>query len=302
MNERKSFVLHFDHDNKAKPILKWAGGKSSILLELFDFFPRKFNRYYEPFLGGGAVFLSLNKNFKNAFINDMNKDIYTLYRTIQKKPNELMLELDKLEAKYSEDFYYELRKYNPETDLKRAARTLFLNKTGFNGLYRLNSKGNYNVPFGKRKKCPALYDKKNFIEVSTRFQNSILTNFDFETIIDSAEFGDFIYCDPPYEPLSVSSSFNSYNSGGFSFLEQERLFNSCKRAVKKGATIIISNSNSPKIIELYKDWDIHKIKVKRMINSKGDGRGKIEEVIIVMKNSFISDSKLSKKFANPIFD
>ncbi len=295
-------MLHFDHDNKAKPILKWAGGKSSILLELFDFFPRKFNRYYEPFLGGGAVFLSLNKNFKNAFINDMNKDIYTLYRTIQKKPNELMLELDKLEAKYSEDFYYELRKYNPETDLKRAARTLFLNKTGFNGLYRLNSKGNYNVPFGKRKKCPALYDKKNFIEVSTRFQNSILTNFDFETIIDSAEFGDFIYCDPPYEPLSVSSSFNSYNSGGFSFLEQERLFNSCKRAVKKGATIIISNSNSPKIIELYKDWDIHKIKVKRMINSKGDGRGKIEEVIIVMKNSFISDSKLSKKFANPIFD
>ncbi|KAB8040027.1 Dam family site-specific DNA-(adenine-N6)-methyltransferase [Silvanigrella paludirubra] len=214
-----------------------------------------------------------------------------------------MLELDKLEANYSEDFYYELRKYNPETELKRAARTLFLNKTGFNGLYRLNSKGNYNVPFGKRKKCPALYDKKNFIEVSTRFQNSILTNFDFETIIDSAEFGDFIYCDPPYEPLSVSSSFNSYNSGGFSFLEQERLFNSCKRAVQKGATIIISNSNSPKIIELYKDWDIYKIKVKRMINSKGDGRGKIEEVIIVMKNSnFISDSKLSKKFANPIFD
>lgn len=296
-------MLHFNYDNKAKPILKWAGGKSSILLELFDFFPKKFNRYFEPFLGGGAVFLSLNKNFTNAVINDMNKDIYTLYKSIRNNPNELMQELDKLEIKYSEEFYYDLRKHIPETDLERAARTLFLNKTGFNGLYRLNSKGHFNVPFGKREKCPSLYDKKNFIEVSARLKKSILTNSDFENIIDSAEYGDFIYCDPPYEPLTASSSFNSYNSGGFSFLDQERLFHSCKRAVEKGVTVIISNSNSPKIIDLYKDWDIHKIKVKRMINSKGDGRGKIEEVIINMKNkNLISNLPLPKIMENTIFD
>ena len=195
-----------------------------------------------------------------------------------------MQQLDKISEKYSENFYYELRASDPKTEIEKASRTLFLNKTGFNGLYRLNSKGLFNVPFGKREKCPALYDKNNIFAVSNRLKNSTLLNQDFEFVIDQAQKGDFIYCDPPYEPLSPTSSFNSYNSGGFSFNEQERLYESCKKAVQRGATVLLSNSNSEKIIELYKNWDIHKIQVKRMINSKGNSRGKIEEVLVVMQN------------------
>jgi DNA adenine methylase len=291
-------VSYFDYSNRAKPILKWAGGKSNLLPQLIPYFPIKFNRYIEPFIGGGAVFFSLASGGVPSIINDFNYDIYTIYKTIRDKPNDFMKYLDKYSHKYSEEFYYHLRSINPKTDIEKSARTLFLNKTGFNGLYRLNSQGKFNVPFGKKVKCPALYDKDNLLNVSRRLKNTSLCNKDFEIIINQAESGDFIYCDPPYEPLSVTSSFNSYNSGGFSFIEQERLYQACKKAVNRGVFVIISNSCSPKIIELYKNWDNRRVLAKRSINSKGNGRGEIEEILVIMSDKGKNNFQLQEKI-NP---
>ncbi|APJ05049.1 hypothetical protein AXG55_02480 [Silvanigrella aquatica] len=276
--------MYFDYINRTRPILKWAGGKSSLIPQLLPHFPLHFNRYIEPFLGGGAVFFSLcEENNIQSIINEFNPDIYLLYKIIRDHPIEFIKKLKELTNNYSEEFYYKIRSTIPKDDIEKAARTLFLNKTGFNGLYRINSKGEFNVPFGKRLKCPALYEEENLLNVSHRLKNTQLHNKDFESICTEAAPGDFIYCDPPYEPLSATSSFNSYNSGGFSFTEQKRLFSACDKAVKKGATVIISNSSSPKIIELYQKWDIKRILAKRSINSKGNSRGVIEEVLIIMR-------------------
>ena len=274
----------FDLNNRSKPVLKWAGGKSSLLPQLIQLFPSKFNRYIEPFLGGGAVFFALRPDFIPSLVNDYNTEIFRLYRIIRDYPNELIHYLDLFASKYSEEFYYSIRAYYPENDIEKAARTLFLNKTGYNGLFRMNSKGQFNVPFGKRVKCPNLYDKINILSVSSRFQRAKLENKDFEEIINETGQGDFIYCDPPYEPISQTSSFNTYNSGGFSFLEQKRLFDACKNAAGRGAIVAISNSVAPSIVELYNNSTIYRVLAKRSINSKGNGRGHIEEVLAVLGN------------------
>lgn len=275
----------FDLSNRSKPVLKWAGGKSSLLPQLIHLFPLKFNRYIEPFLGGGAVFFALKSGFIPSLVNDYNTEIFILYRIIRDHPNELIRYLDILASKYSEEFYYNIRSCYPENDIEKAARTLFLNKTGYNGLFRLNSKGQFNVPFGKRTKCPSLYDKINILSVSNRFQKAKLENKDFEEIINETGDGDFIYCDPPYEPISQTSSFNTYNSGGFSFLEQKRLFDVCKSAANRGAIVAISNSIAPSIVELYKNSAIYRVFAKRSINSIGSGRGQVEEILAVLCKS-----------------
>ena len=169
----------FAHDTKAKPVLKWAGGKSGPLVQLIEYFPPRFTRYVEPFVGGAAVFLSLDPKVP-AVINDSNADLIELYRVVRDVPSDLMTELDKLATKYSEEFFYRVRAEMPKNTIKRAARMVFLNKTGFNGLYRLNSKGKFNVPFGKRVKCPALYKKENLLSVSARLRSSEIYNSDFE--------------------------------------------------------------------------------------------------------------------------
>ncbi len=273
----------FSIENKSKPILKWAGGKTSLLPQLLNYFPKKFNKYIEPFLGGGAVFLSLSPK-KSTIINEYNKEIFHLYTVIQENPKELCDILDYYAEKYSEEFYYELRQKCSENKIEQAARTVFLNKTGFNGLYRQNSKGEFNVPFGKRLICPALYDFKNILQVSKRFQAAELFNYDFEKIINMAGEGDFIYCDPPYEPLSTTSSFNSYNGIGFSKEDQLRLRSCCEKAAKRGAKVIISNSSASFILDIYKDFEVNMLNAKRAINSNGLKRGFIEEALIIINN------------------
>ncbi len=275
----------FDLSSRSKPVLKWAGGKSSLLPQLINLFPSKFNRYIEPFLGGGAVFFSLRSDLIPSLVNDYNTEIFRLYQIIRDYPNELIHYLDLFANKYSEDFYYIMRSCYPENDIEKAARTLYLNKTGYNGLFRMNLKGKFNVPFGKRLNCPSLYDKINILSVSDRFQNAKLENKDFEEIINGTGEGDFIYCDPPYEPISQTSSFNTYNSGGFSFLEQKRLFEVCKNAANRGAIVAISNSIAPPIVELYKNSTIYRVLAKRSINSKGNGRGQVEEVLAILGNN-----------------
>lgn len=270
--------MAFNVDNRAKPILKWAGGKTGLLTQLMERFPKQFERYIEPFVGGGAVFFSLQSGFP-SILNDSNSELIELYKVVRDFPEQLMTALDELSQKYSEDFYYDLRNAQSTDRISRSARTIFLNKTGFNGLYRINLKGNFNVPFGKRKKCPALYKRDNVLAISRRFQKATFSNEDFETSIAQAGEGDFVYCDPPYQPISCTSSFNSYTAGGFSTKQQKRLKNACVDAAKRGAKIALSNSSAPFIRELYSDWHLHSVTARRAINSKGNLRGEIEEVL-----------------------
>lgn len=219
------------------------------------------------------------------YLNDANAELIQLYEVIRQEPQKLMVALDNLAEKYSEDFYYELRSSVPDGTLEQAARTLFLNKTGFNGLYRQNAKGEFNVPFGKRKTCPALYDRDNLLRVSQALQPVTLMSFDFEHVIDLAQEGDCVYCDPPYDPISKTSSFHAYQGGGFSREDQKRLKEACLRAQQRGAFVLISNSSSAFIQELYSDCQVHVLSARRSINAKGDGRGCIKEALVILSHA-----------------
>lgn len=271
----------FDLQNRAKPPLKWAGGKSQLLSQLVHHFPVQFDRLVEPFLGGAAVTLSLKPGVR-ALVNDSNSELINLYQVIRDEPRTLMAALDRLSESYSEEFYYRVRAEQPQFPVDIAARTIFLNKTGFNGLYRQNRRGIFNVPFGKRTACPALYSVENTFEVSQRLQSAELRLGDFACVIDEAGKGDFVYCDPPYEPLSQTSSFNTYTRGGFSQEEQTRLRDVCVKAARRGAVVAISNSSSPFILDLFAGEDVRRVAARRAINSKGSGRGSIEEVLVLL--------------------
>lgn len=270
----------FSLDRRTRPILKWAGGKSHILKQLIPHFPTQFKRYIEPFLGGGAAFFALEEG-KEALLNDCNSELYNLYRVVKEKPQRLMDLLDSYRKKYSEKFYYEMRSKNPRGEVQAAARTLFLNKTGFNGLHRKNLKGDFNVPFGKRISCPKLYDRENLMRVSNKLQTSVLFNKDFEEVIHMAEEGDFVYCDPPYEPLSATSSFTNYTGLGFSRKDQLRLYHAIQAASQKGVHVAVSNSSAEFILNTYSDFKVHRILARRAINSNAAKRGVVEEVLII---------------------
>lgn len=187
--------------------------------------------------------------------------------------------LDDFSSQYSESFYYELREKKPRGKVQRAARTLFLNKTCFNGLYRQNAQGKFNVPFGKREKAPNFYDAKNLLESSRVLQNVLLTNEDFESVLEQTGEGDFIYCDPPYEPISPTASFRSYTSAGFGKQDLIRLHEACHRAAQRGALVAVSNSDSPLVRQIFKKWRLVQVKCRRSINSKGLSRGLVKEIL-----------------------
>lgn len=271
---------------KGKPFVKWAGGKRQILDKLIKYVPEDFNTYYEPFVGGGALFFELSP--KNAVINDSNEELINVFRCIkdEEKLTKMCNELNHHEANHSEEYYYKIRnidrdknKFNRLSDYKRAARTIYLNKTCFNGLYRVNSKGEFNVPFGKKLKVNT-YEGQNIgiIHAYLNFNNIKILSIDFEEAVKDAKEGDFIYFDPPYD--SDTSTFNSYTEDGFSKDEQIRLSNVFKNLSDRGCYAMLSNHNTILINELYKDFYIHKITAKRNINSNGKKRGKVEEVII----------------------
>ena len=271
---------------KGKPFVKWAGGKRQILDKLIKYVPEDFNTYYEPFVGGGALFFELSP--KNAVINDSNEELINVFRCIkdEEKLTKMCNELNHHEANHSEEYYYKIRnidrdknKFNRLSDYKRAARTIYLNKACFNRLYRVNSKGEFNVPFGKKLKVNT-YEGQNIgiIHAYLNFNNIKILSIDFEEAVKDAKEGDFIYFDPPYD--SDTSTFNSYTEDGFSKDEQIRLSNVFKNLSDRGCYVMLSNHNTILINELYKDFYIHKITAKRNINSNGKKRGKVEEVII----------------------
>lgn len=275
----------------AKPFIKWVGGKGKLILELEKYFPKEFNRYYEPFVGGGALFFYLkqSKDISFSSINDINSKLITAYKQIQQNPEKLISLLKNIETEYKklslieqEKYFYKMREnYNKENidELTTAAYLIFLNKTCFNGMYRENSKGEYNIPFGDQKN-PTICDEENILAVSKRLKNTEITSQPFEKSIENCQKGDFIYFDPPYYPINVTSSFTSYSKSTFDQKEQEKLRNVFANLAKKSCFVMLSNSNTPFINDLYKDFHINYLYAARSINSKGDKRGKIKEVVV----------------------
>ena len=272
--------------SKIRPFVKWAGGKRQIIDKLIKYAPKKFNKYYEPFVGGGAFLFELEPKY--AVINDYNIELINVYNCIKDKNKykKVLKILDDYEIKNSKEFYYEIRNmdrdkslYNKLSDIEKCARTIYLNKACFNGLYRVNSKNEFNVPFNQKEKVNT-YDKDNVELISLYLRNNDITilNGDFEDAVKSAKANDFIYFDPPYD--SDTDTFTSYTNSGFNRDDQIRLSEIFKKLDKKGCYVMLSNHNTKLINELYRDYNIHVIMAKRNINSNGKGRGTIEEVII----------------------
>ena len=264
-----------------KPFFKWAGGKRQLLNHLLHYSPSKFNNYFEPFLGGGALFFKLSQQnkIKKCYLNDFNKIIVDSYQVVKDNPKELIKELKNGKYKNDKETFLQIRAEEPKNKIKATARFLYLNKTAFNGLYRVNSKDKFNVPFGKYAN-PTICDEKNILAVSKALQKDELTCGDFEQAVKKAKKGDFVYFDPPYAPLSKTSSFTKYTKDDFNESDQQRLAETFKQLDKKGCFVMLSNSYAPLILDLYKDFNINVVKATRMINCKAEGRGKIEEVII----------------------
>ena len=271
---------------KGKPFVKWAGGKRQIIEKLKMYVPDEFDTYYEPFVGGGALLFELSP--KKAVINDSNKELMNVYEVLcdEEKFKKMCNVLNSYEVKHNEEFYYDIRNkdrnkntFNRLSDYTRAARTIYLNKACFNGLYRVNSKNEFNVPFGKKTKVNT-YEGGNLITVSNYLtMNDIkMLSTDFEDVVKSAKKGDFVYFDPPYD--SDTGTFNSYTDEGFGKEQQRRLARVFKELDEKGVFVMLSNHNTTLINELYKDYNIHVIEAKRNINANGRKRGKVEELII----------------------
>mgnify|MGYP000198368131 FL=1 len=269
------------------PFVKWAGGKTQLLDIIISHLPETFNRYFEPFVGGGALLFKLQP--KAFSINDSNEELICVYKCLEN--NELFellkKELLKHEENHSEEYYYQVREmdklegFNNLPIYVRAGRMIYLNKACFNGLYRVNSKGYFNVPSGK-KKAVNCFDKKTFDTLNLFFKNRkpVITSVDFEEAVKNAKAGDFVYFDPPYDTWEEKNSFTSYDKNAFGKEEQVRLAKVFKELSDKGVYVMLSNHNTKFINELYKGFHITIVPAKRMINSKADGRGEVEEVII----------------------
>lgn len=274
-------------NTKPKPFVKWVGGKRQLLRqfrELGLYPPEDFNpitnTYYEPFVGGGAVFFDLLP--KNAELSDLNNELVTTYNVIKNNVDELTQSLQK--HIYDKEYYLEVRAKKVEdlSDVEVASRFIFLNRTGFNGLYRVNKSGQFNVPFG-RYNNPVICDEDNLRRVSDALQDVTITHQDYKNVLNTAKSGDFIYLDPPYYPINATSSFTSYTAEGFLEKEQTELRDTFVKLHEKGCFVMLSNSDTPFINELYSGLDgitINKITAGRAINSKGSGRGKITEVLV----------------------
>jgi DNA adenine methylase len=271
-----------------KPFVKWAGGKRQLLPIITRHIPTKFERYFEPFLGGGAVFFSfLSKERKTKwFVSDLNSDLVLSYITIRDKVKELISSLEIHAENYSKNqsvYYYKIRETEPKSEVDRVSRLIFLNKTCFNGLYRVNSKGKFNVPVG-RYINPNIVNKENLLEISRVLQSKSISIKcqDFEDALKEVESGDFVYLDPPYHPTSTTSNFTSYTDTDFDFTDQRRLFTKFKSLDKKGVKILLSNSKSEEIIQLFKEFrdGIIEINANRFINSVSQKRTGHTELLI----------------------
>jgi DNA adenine methylase len=267
--------------------VKWCGGKTFLLPEILPRLPAKINTYYEPFVGGGAVFFALasERRFKLAVIGDANEELMNLYYVISKYPYDLIAFLDD-GFKQDEKSYYKIRAQNPKDlrSLARAARTLYLNKVSFNGLYRVNKKGVFNVPWG-RQEGRTLLDEENILACCDALGRSALTSLDFEQTVLPVKRGDAVYFDCPYVPVSAVANFTAYTSDGFSLSHQIRLRDTAMTLDAKGVHVLLSNSDAPLVRELYRGFKIEEVQAPRRVNSKGGKRGNVGELLISGRNA-----------------
>lgn len=263
------------------PIVKWVGGKRQLMFELLKNMPKDYNRYFEPFIGGGALFFELQPN--NAYISDMNEELINLYQVVRDNVDELITDLQKHDI--SKEYFMEIRnidrteEYQNWSDIKKASRFIYLNRTCFNGMYRVNSKGEFNVPFGHYKN-PRILDENNLINCSHLLQRTEIKQADFSEVLKEVKKGDFVYFDPPYVPLSETSSFTSYTKDGFDIDMQFKLRDVCNELDSMGVKFLLSNSDTKLVNELYENYNIKKVFASRQINANANGRGKITEVLV----------------------
>ena len=289
-----------------KPFVKWAGGKTSLIPQITKYFPfelrnGKIEKYIEPFVGGGAVLIDILQKYdvKQAYAFDINKDLINCYNVIKYKVEDLIQKLDKKEKEFlsleidgRQKYFYNIRtKYNSyflntELDVERASEFIFLNRTCFNGLYRVNKSGKFNVPFGKYKN-PTICDSRNLRNLSILFKNTIFKYGDYKESESLIDENTFVYFDPPYRPLSVTSGFTSYTKEDFNDENQKELAKYYNKLNVKNAKLMLSNSNPKNTDEnddffenIYKGFNINEVSAKRMINSNAKGRGEISELLI----------------------
>lgn len=275
------------------PFLKWVGGKRQLLPELTSRLPASFNSYHEPFVGGGALFFHLarfshlSRQFPKlnspVFLSDTNPELISAYEVVRDDVESLIEDLK--QHIYDRDYYYQIRNSDrsPEfvlwSAVKRASRLIYLNKTCFNGLYRVNSQGQFNVPIG-RYKNPRIVDEENLRACSQSLKSAQLSSASFQISTEKCQPGDFVYFDPPYAPLSQTADFTGYTQGGFGIDRQEELRDTCVSLHKRDVKFMVSNSDVPLIRKLYQNFRIETVQVSRAVNSNSARRGKVDEVII----------------------
>jgi len=271
-----------------KPFVKWAGGKRQLIPQIEKHLPEKFGSYFEPFLGGGALLfhlLSENKNLK-GYVSDLNSDLILSYVTIRDNLSSLLKSLQKHSDNYffdSKSYYYSVRESNPKSQIEKVSRLLFMNRTCFNGLYRVNSKGKFNVPLG-RYSNPNIVQEENLRSVNQFLNHNkiIIKCQDFSSTVEKAKKGDFVYFDPPYQPVSKTANFTSYTNGNFGLNDLKRLAKVSNELAKKGVNVLLSNSSTKQVRELFssKAWEIFEIQANRAINSDSKKRTGHSEFLI----------------------
>ena len=271
-----------------KPFVKWAGGKRQLISVLNENLPESFGSYFEPFLGGGALLFNMliqNKKQK-CIISDLNSDLVLAYATIRDRVDDLISSLKQHEKYYQKDsksYYYSVRESTPKKEIEKTSRLLFLNRTCFNGLYRVNSKGKFNVPLGKYTN-PNIVNEENLRSVSHILSSSKvkIQCRDFEAVLRDAKKGDLVYFDPPYQPVTETANFTSYTNKNFTYDDLNRLFVLCTKLDEKECNVLLSNSDSKEVANMFskKPWKINKIKANRSINSNSTKRTGHFELLI----------------------
>ncbi len=276
-----------EHSITAKPVIKWAGGKQRLLNQFEPLFPAAFDRYFEPFLGSGAVFYHLwtrSRLCGQAHLWDNNEEIINLYLVIRDRPDALIQLLRRHKQRHDKAYYYAIRGLDRQSvslePVARAARTLYLNRTCYNGLYRVNSKGQFNTPIG-RYVDPAILHEEVLRAAHQALQGTSLRTRDFRAVYDDARPGDFIYFDPPYHPLSATANFRGYTADSFYEQDQRDLAHLFTRLSDKGCLCMLSNSHTLLVRELYAAFRVEIVHANRAVNSVGNRRGTVEEVVVL---------------------
>jgi len=274
---------------KAQPFIKWVGGKRGLLSQIIPLLPKTFNNYFEPFVGGGALFFELyaqgKLEGKKVYLFDINAELINTYEVVRDNPTELIKKLNLFKELHTKERYYEVRAWDREENflelepLERAARFIYLNKTCFNGLYRVNKNNQNNVPIGSYKN-PNIADEEAIYSASEALKQATILNTSYKDVLKYATRDDLVYFDPPYYPLTPTASFTSYSEFEFLDKQQEELFETFYALDKIGCNVVHSNSDTTFIKELYTKFDIQYIQANRFINSKSSGRGKISEVLV----------------------